>query len=419
MGDERLFEIRLKRMNDAVSLTEPDKVPISPWTAGFPYAIYPEIGATHKDAMYGYEKAAEAQIKYHTDFEPDAVSTDTVFLCGKAGDYLKPTMMDWPGRQGTPLPDDSIYQMFEVEYMMEDEYDELLNDFTGFILRKYLPRSFEGLKGLEKFRINPTNGILDTGLVPLASYEIQDALKLLVSYGEDRVQTDKAFGSFLMKLIEHGFPPFFTAVGGVPFDILSDYYRGTMGTLYDQVERPDKIAAACELFAKKQIEELAWMEHAPLPVKCVFFPMHKGMDGFMSDEHYRDLYWTPYQKVLRYLISKGIRPLIFTEGPYNTRYEFIAEQLKEFPPGSCIVYFEKGDFAAFKRAFKDIACIYGGVPMDLINRGTKDDVSECVKKLIHDCAPGGGYIIGTSGPLEANAKRENVEALYEAARTYG
>jgi hypothetical protein len=418
-NDPETLETRSKRMRSAIGLKEPDRVPISPWASGFPYAIYPEIGASHKSAMYDYEKAAEAHIRYHREFEPDAISTDSVFLCGKAGEFLKPTMMDWPGRPGTPLPDDSIYQMFEVEYLKADEYDELLGDYTRFIFNKYLPRSFEGLKGLEGFRVNPSPGILDSALTPLAAPEVQEALKRLVAYGEERAKTDAAFGAFIGSLIGAGFPPFFTAVGGVPFDILSDYFRGTTGTLYDQVERPEKIAAACELFADIQIAALSFLEHAPLPVKCVFFPMHKGMDGFMSDEQYRDLYWAPYQKILRYLISIGATPLIFTEGPYNTRYEFIAEQLREFPPGSCIVNFEMGDFPAFKRTFRDVACIFGGVPIDLINRGTKEQVEDRVKYLVDNCADGGGYIIGTSGPIEGNAKRENVEAMFETAREYG
>jgi hypothetical protein len=369
--------------------------------------------------MYDYEKAIDAHIRFHLEFGPDTISTDSIFLCGKAGEYLKPTMMDWPGRPGTPLPDDSIYQMFEIEYMKGNEYDELLTDYTGFILHKYLPRAYEGLSGLEGFRINISPGILDSQITPLATQPVQEALKRLVAYGEERAKTEKSFMDLLGRLMGLGFPPLFTAVGGVPFDILSDYFRGTTGTLYDQVECPDKIAAVCELFVGKQLESLDWLEHAQLPVKCVFFPMHKGMDGFMNGEQYRDLYWTPYQKILSHLIHRGITPLIFTEGPYNTRYEFIAEQLKEFPPGSCIVEFEKGDFTAFKNAFKDVACIFGGVPIDLINRGTKEQVSDCVKGLIDNCAAGGGYIIGTSSPLEGTAKRENVEAMFDTARTYG
>ena len=176
--------------------------------------------------------------------------------------------------------------------------------------------------------------------------------------------------------------------------------------------------AICDVFVGKIISALAWMAHAPLPVKRVFFPMHKGMDGFMSDEDYRDLYWAPYQKILAFLIANGITPLIFTEGPYKTRYKFIREQLEAFPPGSCIVYFEDGDFAEFKREFKNVACIYGGMPYMLLAHGTKEQVADRVKYLADSCAAGGGYILGVSHPLES-IKRENLETMFETARTYG
>ena len=412
------FNERLGRVADAIALKEPDMVPMSPWTSGMPYLLYPETGASHKCAMYDFEKAAEAHIKWHLEFEPDTVSSDVLFFSGKAGEFLRPTMMDWPGRPGTPLPDTSIYQMYEIEYMKADEYDEFLSDPTGFYLNKMAPRMYSGLAGLEGFRFNVAPGIFTNPISPLAKPPVQEALKKLIEYGGEQAKADAAFFGFLGRLGELGFPPFYTAVSGVPFDVLSDYFRGTTGALLDQIERPDKVLAACEVFANTLTGGLSWMNHAPLPVKRVFFPMHKGMDSFMSDEDYRDLYWAPYQKVLRCLISNGITPLIFTEGPYKTRYKFIRDQLVEFPPGSCVVYFEDGDFAEYKRTFKNVACLYGGMPIHLLMNGKKEQIADHVKYLIDNCAAGGGYIIGMSHPLE-NIKRENLEVMFETARTYG
>jgi hypothetical protein len=199
---------------------------------------------------------------------------------------------------------------------------------------------------------------------------------------------------------------------------LSDYYRGTTGAFFDLKEQPDNVKKACRLFTQSQIRDLAWLQHAPMPVKRVFFPLHKGMDGFMSDEDYRTVYWPPLQDVLRYLISIGVTPLILTEGKYMTRYEYIAEQLKEFPPGSCIVGFEDTHFAEFKKAFKDVACIYGGITWQTLAHGTPEQTIKETKRLIDVAADGGGLIIGTSIPMD-NCKRANVEAMFETAREYG
>jgi len=418
MDNQAAFAARLARMNDAIALREPDMVPLSPWAAGMPYQFYPEIGASHRSAMYDHEKAAEAHIRYHVEFEPDTVSTDSVFLPGKAGEFLRPTMMDWPGRPGTPLPDTSGYQMFEIEYMKEDEYDEFLADPTAFYLTKMIPRMYEGLPGMEGFGISLATGIFTAPLAPMAAPPVQDALKLLLDYGAEQTKVNAAFFGFLGKLEALGFPPFFVSVSAVPFDTLSDYFRGTTGALFDQVERPDKVLAACEVFVRMQTAALSWLGHAPLPAKRVFFPLHKGMDGFMSDEDYANLYWAPFQKILRHLISIGVTPLILTEGPYQSRYKFIRTQLEEFPPGSCIISFEGGDFAEYKRTFGDLCCLYGGVKWHTLAHGTREQTVDEVKKLIDDAAAGGGLIIGVSHPME-DVKRENVEAMFETARSYG
>lgn len=409
------YKERLKRINDAIALKEGDRMPVAPLVTGLPYFLYPELGLSHKDGLYHFDKAMEAYIRFHLEFEPDANVSNVLSLCAKGADYLRPTMMDWPGRAGTQLPDDSIYQMYEIEYMRADEYDELIEDYTGFIFNKYLPRAYKGLKGLEKLRFDPTCVIMDLPLYAFADPELRNALKLMIEYGEDRERTNAYHKELTTQLAQHGFPQIYSASGQVPFDILSDYFRGTLGTLYDQVERPEKILKVCEQFISIEIDALSACAGDDSDVKRVFFPMHKGMDSFISDAQYRDLYWAPYHKVLQYLIGLGITPIIYTEGPYETRTAFIREKLHEFPPGSCMIHFESGDFAELKKIFKGLACLTGGVSLKMLEFGTSKEVSERVKYLAENCAAGGGYILDTSATIE-RAKRENIEAMFETAR---
>ena len=90
-----------------------------------------------------------------------------------------------------------------------------------------------------------------------------------------------------------GLPQMWAGVGEAPFDILSDYFRGTMGTFQDLAEQPEHIAAACDLFADLQIAQYRQLREEDLPVRRINFPMHKGMDGFMSPKQYEELYWRP------------------------------------------------------------------------------------------------------------------------------
>jgi len=142
------------------------------------------------------------------------------------------------------------------------------------------------------------------------------------------------------------------------------------------------------------------------------------MDGFMNPEQYHELYWEPYQKVLKYLTSIGVTPFIYTEGPYNTRVDYISERLQELPKGSCFIHFEQGDFAQLKKKFEGTACLIGGIAHNDVDFGKKETVIDRVKYLIDNCAAGGGYMLSGSASFE-RVKRENFEAMFETARTYG
>ena len=415
------YEARLKRVNDAIALKEPDMVPMTPWVDGTPYTLYPETGATHKSAMYDYPAAFEAHKKFHEEFKPDANMAQSIFFSGKANELLEPTMIDWPGRPGTTLPDTSIYQTLEVEYLYPEEYDELINDYSGYIFNKFLPRAFKGLKGMENFKINPCLAFASLPLNPMANDDTLNALRTLVKVGELQQELAVQKTAFDIEMAEMGYPAFITGGGEVPFDMLSDYFRGTLGTLFDTLEKPEKITQVVDMFTDIVIKSFEYftIPEIQLPVRRVFFPMHKGMDGFMSDDQYRDLYWRPYQKILEYLISIDVTPFIYTEGRYSTRTDFIASKLSELPKGKCLIHFEEaGDFAELKKKFDGIACIMGGMPYYLIEHGTKQQVIDQTKYLIDNCAAGGGYLMDCSAGLEG-VNKENLEAWFDTARTYG
>jgi uroporphyrinogen-III decarboxylase len=417
MANEELFNTRLKRVQDAVDLKEPDQMPMAIMMNGGPYFLYNK--GSHKATMYNYEECEEPYIRYHEEFKPDIMFIPQ-FQSGKANEIAETTIFDWPGRPGSIVSDSSTYQVFEREYMHQDEYDELLKDYWGFIFRKYIPRAYPGIKGLQSLvSTNLPSALGMRALAPMFTPSFIEALDKMKQMYEESEKHAPVTARLSQKLTDMGFPPYYTGIGYAPFDVISDFFRGTAAMFDDQIECPDKIAAACDLFADLQIANLQYLRHAPLPVKRVFFPLHKGMDGFMSPEQYENLYWKPMDKIFTALIEMGATPYIYTEGKYNTRYKFIAEQLKEHhAPGTCIVHFEEGDFREFKKTFTGIASVTGGMSLYLLEWGSKEDVINRVKYLVDNCAAGGGYLFNTGASME-NVKRENVEAMFETARTYG
>jgi uroporphyrinogen-III decarboxylase len=417
MANEELFKTRLKRVQDAVDLKEPDQMPMALMVNGAPYYLYNK--GSHKAEMYNYEECEEPYIRYHEEFKPD-IGAGPVFQSGKANEIAETTIFDWPGRPGSIVSDASTYQVFEREYMHQDEYDEFLNDYWGFIFKKHIPRAFPGLRGLQGLTAyNPVSLLGMRAFSAMFTPALIEALDKFKQIYEESLKPLPVAARINRRLADMGFPPYYTAVAEAPFDAISDYLRGTAAMFDDQIECPDKIAAACDLLADIQIANLQYFRTAPLPVKRVFFPLHKGMDGFMSPQQYEELYWKPMDKIFTALIDMGVTPYIYTEGKYNTRYKFIAEQLREcHAPGTCIVHFEEGDFAEFKKTFSGIAAITGGMPLQLLQWGTREEVVNRVKYLVDNCAAGGGYLFNTGASME-DVKYENVEAMFETARSYG
>jgi hypothetical protein len=415
MANEELYKVRLKRVQDAVELKESDQVPVIVRVSGLPYRLYGK--GSHGAEFYDLEETVEPFVKFYEEFQPDSAGLP-FYNSGIANEIAENTMFDWPGRPGSKVSELSTYQIIENEYLKQEEYDELLQDFTGFLFRKWIPRLYPGLKAFEKIECDAANALGVAPLAPMLTPPLLNAYEKLKQIAEANAKVAEVAAKVNQLLTEKGFPPLVTGGGLVPFDLVSDNFRGIMGTFDDLIECPDKLVKAGNMFANYEIAHMQYFKFAPLPVKRVFFPLHKGMDGFMSHEHYRDIYWEPFQQILRALVAMGVTPYIYTEGRYATRYQFIVEQLKEFPPGSCIIHFETGDFAAMKKAFSGLACISGGMSLYTMEYGSREDVVNRVKYLIDNCAVGGGYLFNTGASME-NATRENVEALFETLRIYG
>jgi uroporphyrinogen-III decarboxylase len=196
------------------------------------------------------------------------------------------------------------------------------------------------------------------------------------------------------------------------FDYLSDFLRGTIATSTDLYDYPDEI----EEFLDEQVQiSMQVLRNFPYPPRRLqFMPLHKGMDKFLSDEHYERFYWKYLTQWVQTLISLGVTPILYTEGHYATRLKY----LQQLPPGKCIVHFENTDIALAKRELSGIACISGNFPAYMLSHATVPEVVEQTKRLLDVCAPGGGYIFDFDGGLYAS-KRENVEAVFDTVKEYG
>ena len=210
-----------------------------------------------------------------------------------------------------------------------------------------------------------------------------------------------------------GFPSCQGGYTKAPFDILGDTLRGTRGIMLDLYRQPEKLIEAMDkmmpFWIQKGIIE-ANMNANPI----IFLPLHKGADGFLSDEQYKKFYWPYLKKILLGLIEDGVVPFLWAEGGSNSRLEVI----QDLPKGKTAWLFDEVDMVRAKEIIGDFACLAGNMPMDLLTIGTPEQVKDYAKKLIDNCGKGGGYIMANCAFFD-NVKPENVKAMVDFTKEYG
>ena len=143
-------------------------------------------------------------------------------------------------------------------------------------------------------------------------------------------------------------------------------------------------------------------------------PLHKGDDVFMSDKQFEEFYWPTLRAIFMAMIEEGLVPVPFAEGRYTNRLKQIADT----PKSGVVWWFDQTDMAQAKETLGNVSCIMGNLPSSIAIKGTVTQVKEYCRKLIEDCAPGGGYIL-SGGASVHKGKIENLQVMMEAAKEYG
>ena len=412
--NRRKYDAKKKRVEDAIALKEPDQIPIIASADLFAYSY---SGYTVAEVVYdtSLEKLEKSIVKYMTDFDPDNGAGSGFMLAGEGPmmELSDPKNMRWAGMPGDIIDKNSIQQFIEFPVLLEDEFDEFFSDRTGWRLKKQFPRTSALLEPLSTIDFVPAFSSARRIAHQFSTPDVKKMIETLWRLDELYNTFQKNSERVAKTVHDMGFPVFTGSLAGVPFDSYSDNLRGTLLSLSDLYLNPEHV----EKFTEAQHEATLNALRASKGVNdgChVFMALHKGMDGFMSDEHYRNYYWKHLQEIIVTIIECGKVPYIYTEGKYNARLDC----LTEVPTGKVFYHFEEVDMAVAKSKLGSIACIAGGFRSTLLDWGTPEQVRDEVKRLIDICAPGGGFIFSPSAGINTN-KAENVEAMFDTLKIYG
>jgi hypothetical protein len=408
---EAAYKERVTLIKDAIQLKKtPTRIPISPSAGHFPIEY---AGISWHDAMYDYAKLAYAWEKFHVDFTPDTFSGPRTIVPGTALDMLDFNLYQWAGHG---LREHQEYQFVEDEYMKAEEYQALIDDPTGFFLTTYFPRIFGSLTPLAKMPLLPPVHelpMVPPALIPFGMEDVKAAFKKVHDAGDEVATWLSAVGQVSASIMGKGYPSSAAGITKAPFDVIGDSLRGTRGVLMDMFRHPDELLEACERITPFMIK------YGVTACKAAghlipFIPLHKGADGFMSDEQFKTFYWPTLRKLIIGLINEGIVPQLFAEGGYNQRLEVICD----IPKGKTVWWFDTTDMTRAKETVGTVSCIAGNVPLDLLCTGTPDDVKDYCKKLIDTAGKDGGFILSSGAGIQGS-RAENVKAMIEFSQEYG
>lgn len=408
---EQLFAERTKRMQDALALRKPDRIPIQ---LGFGYMLAEMGGITRQEQHENGEIEMELLEKAALYFEPD--SAMGVFNNPGAALAVGDRMTKFPGHG---LPPNGSFQFVEGEYMKPEDYDAFLDDPADWAIRKYWPRVFSELEGLA---LLPPLGIAAFGTYALFQLGIfkappvAKAMRALANAVEAQAAADARGQETFQRLAKLGFalPLFVGSIVEAPFDFMSDTLRGMRGIMLDIHRRPEKLLAAMEKCLAFQLEYAINFRKAT-GLKMCFIPLHRGSDGFMSLEQFERFYWPTLKTMQEVLVENDIIPFVFYEGVWDQRLKYLAE----LPKGKVSGLFQFSDIFKVKEVLGEVMCIAGGMRNSMLQAGTAEEVREWTRKVCQVVGRDGGFVMTTGiGEMEG-CRPELVKVWVDATKEYG
>ena len=403
---------RAQRIRDAMELKQPDRVPLI-MPIGYMLADMGKL--TRQELLENPERSQELLEKAAMEFQPDSIhgpipSNPAPHL------ILGDRMTVWPGH-GVDV--NTQFQFVESEFMKAEEYDSFLDDPTDWVIRTYLPRAFTALGS---FAAMPPLSLFVSGsyylgaMGALASGPLADSFRAFATAVQAVADNIERTIRHQERMAALGWSDGFLAGPTLtaPFDMLSDALRGMRGIMLDVIRQPDKVLAAEDKVARIELE-FALNAAKAIGATRAFLPLHRGSDGFMSLKQFETLYWKQLKKILVALVENGLTPVVFYEGCWDKRLEYLAE----LPKGKTVGWFQASDIFRVKEILGDTMCIVGGMPNSLLKAGPVEEVRSHTQRLCETVGKNGGFMMCTAVGEMAGSDPEFVKAWADATREFG
>ncbi|MCD8104559.1 MAG: hypothetical protein LUF35_06065 [Lachnospiraceae bacterium] len=263
-------------------------------------------------------------------------------------------------------PDGVTLEHVQLSPMQKDEYDQLIADPNRFVSEVLLPRKYPEFFEDREFARN--------------------ALKV---YAEDNFHVLVILSSMLKQTLEdkYGIVSVVNMLERIqtPLDILFDYFRGFRGTLTDLRRQPANVKAALD--AIWEVHCLP-KENTPYTGSFPYSWQPPHIPCYLSPKQYDELYWVHEKPMIERYIANGGKHYFIMEG----KWDKIWDRFRELPKDSLILHVDDDNIIQAKKEIGDWQIIAGGLKLADCRLKTFDQIKDDIKRVVDECAPGGGFI---------------------------
>lgn len=383
---DKLIKERIRTFKDTVKTKNNNRIlnignvwAWSVWDNGY------KLNTIARDYDLRIKSMSEFQERYNFDFYVDMWTRNPMRISDAVG-----------GGTFTLVDDPFAVYLEDRDYLKAPEdYDLMLEDYKKFIWTKLIPRKLPNLLKGDSIEM-----LKEAGKEIEKYYEFNENLyqHMLKNYS-------------VMDLFS-GRTEFFA----VFMENLYIDTRGMKGVSIDMRRHHDKLKEVCDHFGVYGLDT-ASREMGSDPSKPADYTICGIAQAFMSRKQFEVFYYPYLKQIFDYAEKYDKIIFCFMEGKNEIFYEY----LQEAPKGHIVYYFENDDIFKAKKVFKDNVALAGGMPSEMLYRGSSQQCEDYAKKLIDEIGYDGAYFFGVDKMMSypIDGKRENLMAVNRIVEEYG
>ena len=369
MSQQELLEKRMVRINQAVSMKRPDRIPVVLEYAGF------AANVTHTPMSKYYSsttKSAETMINAYriidTEDRADAINYGSMPVHSLS--YIWMSKVKIPG---VDLPEGIQHQVVEAELLQVEDYDS--------ILEKGWDAFFQNFLGDRVFN------------------DVPSELLFFNQKPED----------LRAKWAQHGIPVLIGGAVGTPYELLCGG-RSLPKFIYDLYTIPDKVQDVMDIIAPCLAKPACEASKAGGFPAC-WVGGWRSASNFLAPNLWERFVWPYLERLVNEVVESGLIAILHLDADWTRDLSYF----RSLPKGKCIIAMDgQTDIFKAKEILGNHLCLMGDVPATMFSIGTPDEVYNYTKKLIRELGPE-GFILQSGCDIPVDAKLENVQAMLAAA----